>query len=961
MKKILLIVVIGAYNICLAQVQLTDLHTSLSASRPWKFFTFNDALYFIANSGESGDELYRSDGTASGTALLKDINVGLGSCLLSHKMVFNNKLYFVAHDGASGYQLWTTDGSTAGTRAVTDNLYGNVNGLAHDGESVYFVKSLSSGQIEVWKTDGTKNGTVMVKGGIPSPEGAENVTSALGLVFFTIVQPDTQQTFLWRSDGTEAGTFVVSSSLGGHNIQRVSHPRQFIEYGGALYFAATKVLANGSTVALMKTDGTVEGTKVVSAMYDGPLWTEFHDVIVHSNKMYFLFFEKDTKRLAIWQSEGLPENTIKIYDYTGPGYFVPSVLCGAGDNLFFTSGNAANGTSLIKFNILTYQHEPVKELIPAMQPPSFFFSDMDMNLIQAAGPEKIFIRSNTDLSKPADLWVSDGSEAGTTRLSKIAYLYPNMAVFNGQLFYSGAQESEYELWKSDGTVSGTGLLKEINDHAPGMTYWSLPFAVEKGVAFSATDAEHGTEFWASDGTPAGTSVVDIRSGTQGSFPRILATDKKAFFPAIVEHPTCQIFWSDGTVSGTQMLTNFPQGSSMVPQLKSDNRERFFVAVGNPDGTRSLHTLSMTSGELNEIKNLGLTPSGFSYSIDWMSVANGILYFTLRGNSEELWKSDGTTAGTVKVTDVYGPQHLYGVGEFLYFTQYNQTHTERGLYKSDGTAAGTTLLKKIDGTGYGDVNNFFVFQDKLLFTVMQPSTGRELWVSDGTTENTGMLKDIHEGPADGMVARGFAEFQNAVYFTAFSPAHGSELWKTDGTAAGTVLVKDIVPGPDSSTPMYLAATSNGLYFAAYTPEHGYEIWNSDGTTQGTKLELDFAPGPAYSNPRGFVYTGTDLVFIAGTSATGAQLWTYREPVTSVMEEGREVISVYPNPSSGIYTIESDKLSGGTLTVFNAQGSRVSVLSDLASKSHISLTHLPSGLYVLRFSKGLEVVTLKVVKL
>ena len=174
------------------------------------------------------------------------------------------------------------------------------------------------------------------------------------------------------------------------------------------------------------------------------------------------------------------------------------------------------------------------------------------------------------------------------------------------------------------------------------------------------------------------------------------------------------------------------------------------------------------------------------------------------------------------------------------------------------------------------------------------------------------------------------------------------------------MKDIVPGVESSNPMYLAATADGLYFAAYTPERGYEIWHSDGTAEGTKLKLDFAHGPAYSNPRGFAYIGTDLVFIAGTTATGAQLWSYREPVISTLEETAEVVSVYPNPSTGIYTIESEKLSGGTLTVFNAHGTPVSVFPDLASSSDISLRHLPSGLYVLRFNKGREVVTMKVVK-
>lgn len=962
MKKTLLLILVCFYTFSDAQVQLTDVASSRAASLPWRFFTFNNSMYFLASNGETGTELYMSDGTPDGTSLLKDINLGTGASLTDHAIELDGKLYFSAYSESTAHQIWATDGSSMGTYQVTDDLNAPIGGLAQDGEFVYFTKHLASSGTELWKTDGTPGGAILVKTGIQAVTRAQNFISALGLIFFTIRTPN-NEIFLWRSDGTDAGTFPVSGPIGGYTNLTDIHPGQFVEYGGALYFSATKVLPDPNAVALMKTDGTVSGTQVVTGTYDGALWTELHDVIVHQDKMYFLFFEKDSRHLSIWESQGAADNTVKIYDHKAMSYFVPSLLSAAGDNLFFTSGNDANGTSLIKLNVTTRQHEFVKELVGLMETPSFFFPDMDMNIIKAAEPEKIFVRSNKLLSQPADLWVSDGSEAGTVKLSNIAFHISNMTVYSGELFYAGAAEGDfdYELWKSDGTGAGTGLVKDINPHVRGLIIDAFPMATEKGAVFSAADNEHGFEFWVTDGTPSGSSSIDIRPGKDGSFPRIIRGQNKAFFTAMVEHPTSQIFWSDGTTAGTKQLSNFPHGSNVIPRLVADGEDRFFVCVGNQDGTTSLYTLSMSSGDINEIKNFGMTGSGFPYYVDWLAVANKTLYFTLGGTGSEIWKSDGTNEGTVKVMSAYGPSHLYGVGNQLYFTQNDPSSTARGLYKSDGSEAGTTLLKTFDDPSANYNQKFFAIQNKLLLTVDEAPSGRELWITDGTQGNTVMLKDIYEGGHDGIFSPGYVAFENAVYFTAVDPAHGAELWRTDGTADGTVLVKDILPGPDGSNPMYLSATSDGLYFAAYTPEHGYEIWQSDGTAEGTKLKLDFAPGATYSNPRGFVYIGMELVFLAQTQQAGWQLWSYEEQITSTIEDPRGLVSVYPNPSTGIYKIETEQFVGGSVTVFNTHGYRISSLAQLNANSEVNLSHLPAGMYVMKFRRGVEAAVVKVMKI
>jgi ELWxxDGT repeat protein len=244
------------------------------------------------------------------------------------------------------------------------------------------------------------------------------------------------------------------------------------------------------------------------------------------------------------------------------------------------------------------------------------------------------------------------------------------------------------------------------------------------------------------------------------------------------------------------------------------------------------------------------------------------------NGYELWKSDGTAAGTVLVKDIrpgysgFGPGNLTAVGNTLFFQAYDGVNG-RELWKSDGTAAGTVLVKDIrPGASSSNLRNLTAVGNTLFFRADDGVNGYELWKSDGTAAGTVLVKDIRPG-ASSSNPQNLRVVGSTLYFTADDGVNGTELWKSDGTTAGTVLVADISFG--DSFPGYLTVVGSTLFFSAYDGVNGTELWQSDGTAAGTVLVGDIRPGSYGSYPFSLTAVGNTLFFQAYDGVNGGELW------------------------------------------------------------------------------------------
>jgi ELWxxDGT repeat protein len=176
-----------------------------------------------------------------------------------------------------------------------------------------------------------------------------------------------------------------------------------------------------------------------------------------------------------------------------------------------------------------------------------------------------------------------------------------------------------------------------------------------------------------------------------------------------------------------------------------------------------------------------------------------------------------------------PSNLTAVGSTLFFTAYEDLNGTE-LWKSDGTDAGTVMVKDIatgdcDGSPCSSVPEYLTaVGNTLYFSAYDDANGDELWKSDGTSGGTVLVKDIWVGPSSGSNPTNLTALGSTLYFSADDGTNRRELWKSDGTGAGTSMVENINPNVGSgSAPMFFSASASTLFFRADNGTVGIELW------------------------------------------------------------------------------------------------------------------------------------------
>jgi len=195
-----------------------------------------------------------------------------------------------------------------------------------------------------------------------------------------------------------------------------------------------------------------------------------------------------------------------------------------------------------------------------------------------------------------------------------------------------------------------------------------------------------------------------------------------------------------------------------------------------------------------------------------------------------------------------------------------------LWRSDGTPAGTQLVRDIWPGADGSTPNALVAVDGItLFRANDGTNGIELWRSDGTTAGTTMVANLDGGSASSTSSLAIvrAGSGSRVLFVANDGQTGLELWQSDGTAATTLRLTDLDPGFLGSNPSWLTRCADKVFFSAEDSLHGVEPYVLPLATLGQPLVETFGlacPGTDGLRPR----IGASGLPTLGNAAYGATL-------------------------------------------------------------------------------------------
>jgi ELWxxDGT repeat protein len=273
-----------------------DFHLTTQDDRPCpktSVLTINQSetkMFFTANSGAAGNELWVTDGTAAGTQMVKDINAGTGSSNPTLLTMIGDIVYFTADDGTHGVELWSSDGTSGNTKLVAD-IYGGSK------SSTPMLLTNFNGKLLFWAQDvvsaadnafymylydpATGNAPTMISKTQGWNSGDSNygnivVFAKKGLAFF-VSDPSTSSTGqeVWVTNGTSAGTKLLKDvwpGAGSSSLQWLTNCNDsavvWRENTPIVYAGADSVNYNTTLGAqLWVSDGTSAGTHLLS-FYD---------------------------------------------------------------------------------------------------------------------------------------------------------------------------------------------------------------------------------------------------------------------------------------------------------------------------------------------------------------------------------------------------------------------------------------------------------------------------------------------------------------------------------------------------------------------------------------------------------------------------------------------------------------------------------------------------------------------
>ena len=791
--------------------ELMDIFPGPDSSTPENFVPFQGSLWFLADDGVHGRELWKSDGTVAGTQLAADLVPGSDSLWgdpypwLSGRMASaGTSLILLAPALAGGWDLYGSDGSAGGTQllATWNNVWSQqplIEGeyASANGHVLFFLDSQSSQDRGLWSTDGTPGGTQLL---LPAEE----------LLWMVV---DGNQTYVATQEGFSGGNLYITDGTPA-NTQRLTDlsqngvldptPGRGVVHQGLLYFGARIIdpVAGNLGSDLAVSDGTPAGTTLaldlipgVQGAGPGPFLSDQNTLYAVANitagvgrELHEIDLVSGTATLI---ADVIPGPTALNHgDYTDQGFEVPFVSAAQG--IVFPAWTAQEGDEL-------YLLDPAGQLeLVNLLPPSTISSTPE-DLLRVG--DKLFFLANGVGSSSffKELFMVDAA-AGTppVQVDPINPLFEPQAeqlvafqggvAFVASSFDSGADPA---VWWSDGNT----VHRVSTEAAAGDP--SFLTATDTHLYFVSWNNTTGTELWVSDGSPLSSQVLDLTPGIESS--QLIGLT--GFGDLLVARgtigtgdPGSELVISDGTLAGTRLidLEAGPQGSNPSTYVVAGNR--FYFTADTSGFGREVWVSDGTALGTQMVADITPGSGGTQFGLSMGAYGERAVFGYLLPGGVAQYVSDGTTQGTQQIV----PPGLSGglvryaeVQGLLYFDVGNSNNKE--LYVSDGTPQGTGPAPgaNLAGLSFPASVELRPIGERALALPLVGADGEELWAYEAGI-GLYQLADVFEGGPSGTPSE-MLQIGNRIWFSGRSSIEGTELHSIELGAANLGAVQPVGVG------------------------------------------------------------------------------------------------------------------------------------------------------------------------
>jgi uncharacterized repeat protein (TIGR02059 family) len=895
---------------------LKDLYSSSSKSgttdsTPYNFVAVGDKVIFTANVNrqadgtvsEKGRELVISDGTEAGT-IFYDLNVGSASSNPQMVGILNGYLYFAAQNA-----IYKTNGGEP--IKVTDWAYSGFQILGYSDQKVYLTKIDETRGTELWMADVTTNVVSLVKDILPGTGSglaghSYQVRLMVGDKFVFTAYKSANEVALFVTDGTEAKTFEIVTA----NI--------------------LQILALTNDLVIYRTS---------TGLYSFQIGTTAPSVVTLSDVALSQNFQKDKDQVFYQTTAG---------------------------TLFASGGTVATTVKLAEKVI---QYKVIAE-------DAIYFTQTNTNTTNLA------------------LWYSDGTAAGTRFIEDLpSGSYDLSTAYGLRTAGTPLPNDTVAPILSTVVVNGTSITLKFRDdntldavNVPGKNQFTLSGtdatitavamdAAAKTVTLTISKSVLSSDVvkvsYADTTTGNDTAAIQDAAGNDvASFTNRVAINQTAdnvpplFSKAEVNGDKLTLTYTDsslldaaniplasrfalgGTTATVSSVVISASGKTVTLTLSAAVKSTNTITVGYTDPTPNNDTAAIQ--DVNGYDAITVTNAAVSnltpveeVKAPWTLLTN---YYS------ELYASDGTKIGSGALqipnsnssssTDQITVLGNQNAAVYVKYDGYD-SNLQKSVYKAYGVLNSTTTPALL-ASGVSPFDPVMSLGNKLVFTDANRSNYKGL-ITDGSLSGSTVVEDLENGILDAN--------SQTIWSRIYSAPYGYELFKialTDTSPTAT-LVKDISSGASSGlNSMQGALLPNGkLVFQANNLTYDSEPWVSDGTESGTfpiDLSAGGKSGMRGSSPNSFVAFQGNVVFLANVNGwiKGSETITAGQELvfTDGTIAGTQVLDVYAGASSSSPTIigETNGLLYFSATNANGRGlyssngtsfTRLSSISDSAN--------------------------------